>query len=408
MATFSQKDITLLYVGKNPAALSTGGIDSLNDGEIGIFSPGGARLNASSAVGSKFVLAQGRAGATPLVSPVFSKDSVKGIKLSKAKAAQEKIDFIGYNGTSGAIEAINDNLYFVRLHMDQSLESNHGNQYIKHGVFKSDTSATQEEIATGLTKSLIANFSREPEKQLKIERVTSSTTTANTDSRTIQVKNGINAGVLSGAYAAATTIGNFIRIADVAYKVVNVSGTTVFFDVSYQGASETVSAANTLAITAANAASGDWGIKLSGLPLDFKVGKIQYRKSNWVTTLEGFGSTTLTESQKVSKGNGVAQQAAELEWFLRGNDGEFFRKGEPNIYDRLVDTVNTNYSFVEFSFDELVGGLGLSKYSKNIMMLIPIGADVASPSGPAFYTAANGLKLTLDQVLDIPNTVLAL
>lgn len=409
MATFSQKDITLLYVAKSPVALSTGNPETLNDGEIGVFTPGGTRLiPGNSALKQEFVLMQGRGTATPIVSPKLSSDIVKKAKVTHSKASVEKVDFIGYNGTSGSIDAINDNLYYVRLNIDQSLTSNHGNQYVKHGVFKTDTSATQEEIATGITKSIIANFSREPEKQLKVERVTDSATTANTDSRTITVKNGISAGVLSGAYAAATTIGNFIRIAGVAYKVVNVSGTTVFFDVPYQGASATVSAANTLAITAANANSGNWGVKLTGLPLEFKVGKIQYRKSNWVTVLDGFGNTTLTNSATAFAGNGTFEQAAELEWFLRGNDGEFFRKGEPNIYDRINDVVNATYGFVEIDFSGIDGTMTQVGFNKKLMLLVPSSPVGSSATAPAFYTVANGLQLTLEALLGLTANTLQL
>lgn len=394
MATFSQKDITLLYVGKSPVALTTGDVESLNDGEIGIFTPGGQRITEASAVNAdKFMFAQGRGNAAPIVSPVFNAKNIKDAKVTTYQAAVEKVDYIGYNGVSGSIDAINDNFYRVRLHIDQSLESNHGNQYVKHGIFKSDTSATQEEVASGLTVSILTNFDREPEKQLKVERVTDSTTTANTDNRTIQVKTGVNAGVLSGTYAAATIIGNFIRIAGVAYKVVNVSGTTVFFDVPYQGPSATVAAGNVLAITAANAENGNWGVKLTGLPLDFRVGKIQYRKSNWVTTLEGFGSTTLTEAATAYRGRGTAEQAAELEWFLRGNTGEFFRKGEPNIFDRITDVANQPYEFLEFDFSEVDGTMTQVKFSKKVMVLIP-------ESTPAFYTVnPNGVQRTLEVLL---------
>lgn len=394
MATFSQKDITLLYVGKTPVALTTGDVESINDGEIGIFTPGGARINeASAATADRFIFAQGRGGASPIVSPVFSAKNIKDAKVTTYQASVEKVDYIGYNGTSGSIDAINDNFYRVRLHIDQSLESNHGNQYVKHGIFKSDTSATQEEIASGLTVSILKNFNREPEKQLKVERVTDATTTANTDNRTIQVKNGVSAGVLSGAYADATTIGNFIIIAGIAYKVINVSGTTVFFDVPYQGTSDTVAAGDVLAITAANSETAGWGVKLTGLPLEFKVGKMQYRKSNWVTTLEGFGSTTLTEAATAYRGTGTSEQAAEIEWFLRGNTGEFFRKGEPNIFERITDVTNQPYEFLEFDFSEVDGTMTQVKFSKKVMVLIP-------ESTPAFYSEnPNGVQRTLEVLL---------
>lgn len=408
MATFSQKDITLLLVSKSPVALTTGSIETLNDGEIGVFTPGGTRLTpGTSALKQPFMLVQGRGTAEPLTLPVLSSDKVKSAKVKAYQAAVEQVDIIGYNGTSGAIEEINENLYYVRLHIDQSLESNHGSKYVKHGVYKSDAGATQEEIATGLAKSIITNFDREPEKLFKVERLTNSTPTANTDSRTITVKNGVSAGVLSGAYAAATTINNYVLIAGVAYKVVKVSGTTIFFDTPYQGPSATVAAGSLVAVTAANAATGDWGIKLTGLPLDFKVGKIQYKKSKWVTTLEGFGTTPLANTASYV-GLGTPEQAAELEWFLRGNNGEFFRKGNPDIFDRLNDVQNVNYDFLEIDFSEVDGVMTQVKFNKKIMMLIPNSTLAGVDATPAFYTAANGLQLTLEALLGLGSGDLAL
>ena len=49
-------------------------------------------------------------------------------------------------------------------------------------------------------------------------------------------------------------------------------------------------------ITAAAAASSNWGIKLSGADLEFGAPDYKYDIARWETQLENFGSTNLSET----------------------------------------------------------------------------------------------------------------
>ena len=49
----------------------------------------------------------------------------------------EQHDTIGFNGTSGSLEAINNNLYFVRMYIQSLLTSSSDGAVIKHFQFKS-------------------------------------------------------------------------------------------------------------------------------------------------------------------------------------------------------------------------------------------------------------------------------
>ena len=151
MATFNQRDVENLFVG-GAAAQSSGGIDTLNDGEIGIFTPQGVRMTeVAAATGVDFIVVQGRStGENPIISQVLNSNINEKANKKEAVAKSEKVDFIGFDGSTGSIDAVNDNFYRIRLHMDQSITSNHGGIYIKNGFYESDGSATQEEIALGL------------------------------------------------------------------------------------------------------------------------------------------------------------------------------------------------------------------------------------------------------------------
>lgn len=389
MATFSQKDITLLFVGKSSTAITTGGIATLNDGEIGIFTPAGVRLTeATASTTTEFVLAQGKAsGVPPIVSPIIKGTNVVKANKKVRVAATEQVDYIGYNTSTGSIDAQNNNEYFVRLFIDQSLTSNHGGQLIKHGVYKSDASATQVEIANGLADSLIKNVSREPEKLYKVERVTSSTTTAATTG-TIAVVNG------SKYITAATDIdnggavaGDYFVISGVAYKIVaiNVGGAQVAeLDTPYQGdTNSAVADASCSFITAANAAAGNWGIKITGKALNFSVGKKHYTKTKWTLTTQGFGTTLVTNSVAATEGSGTYEQAKELEFFLRGNNGEINRMGEPNIFPLVSDVANEPYDIIHIMTEETDGVMTTHKRRKNYMLLIPYATPAFADGGSA-------------------------
>lgn len=414
MATFSQNDITLLFVG-GAATKTTGSIAAMNPYEIGIFTPAGARITET--VGSylatnvtEFIVVQSRgASLAPIVSPIIKKTDVVKASRKAYTAATEQVDYIGYNTSSGSIDAINDNLYRIRLSMDESLNSNKGRIYIKDGVYQSDATATQVEIANGLVTSLVNNFKREPEKAIKFERVTSSTVTPATTG-TLDVRYGSpyvtasvdidNGGAVVGDYLVLTGPDSIAT----AYKIVALDTTNQIatLDVPFQGTSDTaLPDASVGFITAANAAAGNWGIKLTGRPLKFVVGKIAYRKARWVTSIQDFGATTITNSVGAAEGNGTTEQAQEFEYFMRGNDSENFHMGEPNIYSRIADVVvGTNYDQIFLNVEETGSSLVMNKRKKQIALLLPETAPNYAIAGTAdditdvlevlIYGSANG------------------
>tara|TARA_B110000259_G_scaffold165744_1_gene192801 strand:+ start:4192 stop:5451 length:1260 start_codon:yes stop_codon:yes gene_type:complete len=381
MATFTEKDKTTLFVGKG-VAITTGNISTLNDGEIGIFNKSKTTRLLEATTDKSFTIVEGKGTGTPFTSDTINVSEVTKVIRKTYQAATEKVDYVGYNGASGAIEAINDNLYFVRLHIDQSITTSQGGGIlVKHGQFKSDANALQVEIANGLVSSFINNFSREAKQYIKFERVTSSTVTAST-SGAITVVNG-------SKYVTAATdidnggavVGDYLSLNGVAYKIKakNIGGNLIAeLDIPYQGASAVLADSVCGFITVANAAAGNWGIKLTGMPLKFAVGKTSYKKANWKTTLQNFGTSVVTESVGAYPGSGTYEQAAELEFFYKGNDGEYLRMGAPNVFAQPVATVvGSTYHTVVIEVAQSGGTTTQNKRSKSYMFLIPTGAAFA-------------------------------
>lgn len=365
MATNSQKDVQQLFVGA-AATKTTGGIGTLNDGEIGIFTPGGTRMTeALAATEDSFIIVRAQDGNVErpaLRSGRINKADIKYAARKVYAADTAQVTNIGYDGTSGSIVAANSTLYHVRINLGQSRTSNHGGVSVKHGMYTSDASAAQWEIAQGLTESLIHNFSKEADKVLRPSRLCDEAGTAMTGTGTLNLTQGsiyVEAGTDVDAVAA---VGDFIRIGgtattDPVYRIVALDTTNeiMTLDVPYQGASNAALAeASTENITSAAGVAAEWGIQLDAETPRFVLGKISDTVYNWTTTLENFSTTELAET-KGSPGTGTANQVAELEWFVQGNEGDYMRMGEPNIFASRALASGT-YDLIDVVVEETYSG----------------------------------------------------
>lgn len=381
MATFTEKDKTSLFVGKAVTITAGNDLSAVADGEIAIFNKTKTTRLAEGATDTSFTIVEGKTG-TPFVSDTINVSDVTQVVRKSYQAAVEKVDHIGATGagSSEAIEVINDNLYFIRLHIDQSITTSQGGGIlVKHGQFKSAASGnTQKSIVQGLYDSLVNNFSREARPYIAFGRTNSGTVTASV-SGNLTVKYG------SKFITAATDIdqggavvGDYLSIYGVLYKIEAINGQTATVDVPYTGESGTVLDADAGFVVEATANAANWGIKLEGKPLKFSVGKMNYKKANWKTTLQNFGTSKVTETAGAYPGAGTYEQAAELEFFYKGNDGEYFRKGAPDIFDRPIATVpGTNYHTISFQVEQTGGVTTRNKRSKTYTLLIPAGANYA-------------------------------
>ena len=382
MATFTEKDKTSLFVGKAVTITSGNDLSAVADGEIAIFNKTKTTRLAEGASDASFTIVEGKTG-TPFVSDTINVSDVTQVVRRTYEAAVEKVDYIGTTGagSSEAIEVINDNLYFIRLHIDQSITTSQGGGIlVKHGQFKSAASGnTQKSIVQGLYDSLVNNFSREAKPYIAFGRTNSGTVSPSV-SGDLTVKYGSKfiTAATDIDQGAQGQIGDYLSIAGVVYQIVAINGETATVDVPYTGESGTVADADCGIIDEAAANAGNWGIKLEGKPLKFSVGKMNYKKANWKTTVQNFGTTKVTESAGAYPGSGTYEQAAELEFFYKGNDGEYFRSGNPNIFDRPIATVpGTTYHTISIQVEQNGGITTRNKRSKTYTLLIPAGANYA-------------------------------
>jgi hypothetical protein len=401
MATSQIKNAQEIFIGANVAALSAGVVP--NDGEIIVLDEQGARVDSVSAPSiDKFKLVLGRAGQNPLFSDIIDVNSISNVNSAAGAARVNQVTSIGYDGISGSIDVTANNLYYIRLYVQELLSAESDGQKIKHGVFKSTSSSTQADIALGLTSSLINNFLREAEKFITFKALCDEAGSASS------VACDVVKGSTKVLYAAPPTViaGDFVRLGtaqtDDTYKVVSVSGNEVTLDRPVQVETQTFAIAATEEIAAAAGVLAEWGVVLTGADLSFGAPDYKYKIARWETQLENFGSTDLAETAG-SPGVGTYESIASLEHFLKGFQGEIYRMGSPNIYDPILvaDSAVAGGAYQVITFkhnNSIVTGSFTNEVSpKQVIIAIP-------ETAPAFAVTAtpNSLGAVLGVLLRTP------
>jgi hypothetical protein len=406
--------VTHLFIADNIARTSNVTLSTLAAGEVVIAAPGGTILTGTTAAtAEKLVIYQGRgAGKAPLKSPVINRKAIKRYAGYTWVNDVEQIDYIGYNGTTGSINAINDNLYMIRLELRGIDSLTFKRQDILDIPYKSDSSATQIEIVDGLVSAGIKTIERNADKPIAIERVCNDAGAAITGAPTAwSATKGSKYVTYTGTDPSNLVVGDYLRLGGTTtvtpvYKVaaIDTVNNVVTLDLPYQGDSFTASAnANHEVVAASSAAAANWGIKLTGRPLQFDETKpFPFRKAAFKTTLlESFGTTTVTEAQGSNPGRGNWEQIAELERHCQGNEGNLYRSEAnspaPIMRKDVKDT--TSYAVLVLEYEiETTEGLGANVKSPATVI---IALDRGGVAGTATFGAQVGAgNSTTNTILD--------
>lgn len=316
---------------------------SASTGEVIATSSTGAVVAAGT---TKFIVALKKADGTLDQTETMDLSHVKTISAKAFSAASNKVSIIGYTGSAGAFEVINDNLYQVNMELLNYGSLSPENRYLRQAHYQSPASGTtQSGIADGLALSLIRNFSREQVQRIKVERLSNSAGTAvATGADNFVFTKGSKyftaTDIDNAVGTAAIAVGDYIRIGtavtDPVYKVtaLNASTNVGTLDVPYQGATATIADTGLELILVAAQAAANFGVKITAVDQPFVVGKLSFQPLDWrPITLVDCGTTGVTEAAAASMGTGDGRRVAELEWFAQGNFAERYRVGEPNLYD---------------------------------------------------------------------------
>lgn len=396
------KNVTQLLVGASVAksAVASQVIDAvtdLADGEIAVVDPrNNVHLTtAGFPAGLYGVKLIQRSGTRLIHSDIIKAGSVKtySITLPATYAATEQIDYIGYNGTTGSItDLLANNIYTVRMYIRSNSISGFMQQKIKEGFWKSGSVApTQQQVAKNLVESLIKNYSREPVRDIRFERINSGAQADALGAATAALAYNSNTVVFSADMTALVTAGTILRLGTSGagtapcYVVTGHNGgagaaRVYYLDIPWQGAT-------TAALAAASVESvteGNWGIQISGIATAYD-GKFFGEPTSWKTTIDfdDAQTTLVTESQAASPGTGTYDTLARLEKELQADEYVFrnFVEGAP--VDRTDIVSGSTYDVVVIEYEDVTeSGQGVDVKSPKTLVIASEGnaaqADVAA------------------------------
>jgi hypothetical protein len=354
----------------------------------------------------------GRSGTTLHHSPLLRQGQIASYRVGNQSAEVQQVDYIGSNGVSGSLGAIVSNLHTIRLYIQESTIQGFMQQKIKEGFYKSAASTTQYAIALGLANSLVANYSREPEQDLKFERVNDGTPTAVPTSAddfvfTHGSKYFSATDIDDATGTAALAVGDILvlgtAVTDSVYKITAIDAATDIgtLDRAYVGTTQTL--ADTAMKVIVIAAEGNYGIKITGVDRGFVAGYRTTAPITWKTTID-FGdssSTTVVPTTSAYPGVGTAQQLANLEKELQADNNVYRSFVEAGVEDRKQITAaalvaGTLYDIVIIEYwDEIDSGLGnVVKSPKTIQI-------ASSGGGPnsVMEDADSGVIVALDKII---------
>ena len=259
-------NVTQLFVVKKqtPTAALEGDVindyTDLLDGEAAVCDYKNVVIDAASTSGYDRFKIVARVGNKLIQSDLVHSGTVRKYYVTGQSAEVRQVDYVGYNGTggSGSLGALTSTLHTIRLYVRDTTIAGFMQQKVKEGFYKSGSSTSQEAIALGLVKSLIKNYSREPEQDLAFNRVCSATQVAlGTSVNTVTLTKGskyFTASDIDDATGAGTALaaGDYLCIPRGDQREVDVTGTSGTATVSILGLSLTATFDTNLATTAAN------------------------------------------------------------------------------------------------------------------------------------------------------------
>lgn len=409
----TQNDVMTLLIGKDVGAGSpttavngtiiTASDTYLLDGEMAVVNAHHKVLSATSVLTDDIVAESGikilcRVGSKLVSSDFIKQNNILGVKGVVDAAATQQVSYIGYNGTSGSIEATNSKLYVVRLNLKEQDQTGQGQGMLFNAPYKSDASATQIEIANGLALALSNITRRQTVQPIKVELVNSDPVTATgAFANTVTVVKG-SKKVSVGTNKQYNTnvelaVGDYVRFGDTplttgnaltdpVYKVMVLDSATMFtLDRPFEGESTSYTSAkqNAEVITAAKAAAASFGIKLTGIARTFAVKKWRNSIVNFEIGLDSslsFGATAITYTTAASLGSGTYAQIAQLEWDLQGNMGNPYR-GDA-MYDTPTPVASSSKTYdqigISYYDDPTTGGVGgVPRRNKQLLLAFETG-----------------------------------
>ena len=240
-------------------------------------------------------------------SPILTKGKT-AITIAKHKPAVQQVTTIGYNGTTGALPIANNTSFFIKIRKRDNDAANRSQPMsLFAGPVKTDSTGTQAELAGLLVRSGYKNFTDEPANNyLKFEAICSDAGAVPTGTTTIFTPVVGSKTVAIDGTLTNVAVGDYIRlegagVTSAVYKVVAyTASTSIVLDTPFTGTAAAYAIANVRRITAALAATANFGIVITGKVAPFNVNSFRNYYANRFTATFSDASTLVTSTTGTS------------------------------------------------------------------------------------------------------------
>jgi hypothetical protein len=371
---------------------------------------------AAMASTDQYMVVQGKGVGVPLMkSPVITKGNTR-FTISKHKPAVQQITTIGYNGTTGALPVASNTDFWIKIRKRDNDAANRSQPMsLFAGPVRTDATGNQAELACLLALSGNRNFGQEPANgYLKFGLLCSDAGTAiGAIGDTVVGAAGSRVVTVTEVTAVATiAAGDFFRVGTTTtsevYKVVASTVTGVSGTLTLDR--PLTSAVNLLGttseyITAANAATANFGITLTGKEAPFNVNTFRDYYANRFTATFSDSTALVTATMGARNGSGVWQQVAMDEYMSYGFEGENNQLAVPSLpRDQEVKIPGINsvtaatakYSTLDIAWTESIAGLVTNAGAQgNVVVYLNLDSagdlDTATANNGETFVVALGL-----------------
>ena len=375
MDSNTQNDIRYSIVATTQSATGDGTlIDSyadLNDGEVALVDERSYTIeNGSPDMDTEdYVRFIKRDGTKLIPYPWFKVGKILSVNAETYSAPSEQITYVGYNGTTGNIDAENDTSYSGRIRFIDGFTPGGHEQEILFD-YDSDSSGIASEIAIGLTNSIRKNENMFVEDAIDVTAVMDeahgdnatggfgSAVTLVEGTKTFTASGGTY--TTDGGTSTALSAGDFVRFAasatatatttDSVYRIENVNGTTVTLDRPVAEPGGTYGAVQTDVYSAAVGQAANWGVKITGVPRDVDPAYAPYFKNRFLLSLSNFGTTPVTKTD-ADEGAGYGAAVAEEEYTSQFNLGNIQKNDSRRWKDISSATETAGYDTISIGVE---------------------------------------------------------
>lgn len=347
------KDQFRLIVAKDIARTATVGAlaspTSVADGETVVTDAGNVILDTTTVLSTdRIKIVQGRGATEPLFeTATLTLAEVYQYAGQAYEAPVQQVTYVGYDAVInlGAFEVLNNNAYqMVTTFYELTVPGLQGSYEPIQTWYQSDSSATQAKVCNGLYAQLVKQLAKFSYPVILAERVISNAGTATGATATVS----LGSRTVTMSTTTSIVAGDYIRfgtaVTDPVYKVASQtgSGANLVLDVPFQGPDAT--GLTTEYITAANAASSDFGIKMTGVEQQFvldsrPVDKVQFFVG--VSNSLGAASATPVVTEVASTyGHGTYALVTTQQADSSRNAGDFYGYAIYPYRQPMITTVN--------------------------------------------------------------------